>query len=166
MAVEDALFTIAEMAIGVAGFSAIVGAFTGSQALTVSDRRRFVWLFTNAFVAALLAFVPVLLADAFHSDSELWRYSSASMAGVWVFVAGAWIYGEARQQSPDGGQAKGFWQGPIAWVPSFLNFLLQVANALGWFWEPSAAPYIGGALVWLYAAALPFVSMVLERPEG
>ena len=71
MAVEDALFTIAEMAIGVAGFSAIVGAFTGSQALTVSDRRRFVWLFTNAFVAALLAFVPVLLADAFHSDSEL-----------------------------------------------------------------------------------------------
>jgi hypothetical protein len=53
---EDALFTIAEMAIGVAGFSAIVAAFTGQGPLTATDRRRFVWLY-----AAALPFVSIVL---------------------------------------------------------------------------------------------------------
>ena len=165
MTPEDALLTIAEMAIGVAGFSAIVGAFTGSKALTVTDRRRFVWLFTNAFVAALLAFVPVILREAFSSGPELWRYSSLSMAVVWVLAACGWVVGEVRQNRSDSSGEKGFWQGPAALVPSFLNFVLQLANAFGVFAEPSASFYIIGALVWLYSAALPFVSIVLERPS-
>jgi hypothetical protein len=166
MAAEDALFTIAEMAIGVAGFSAIVGAFTGSEDLTVTDRRRFVWLFTNAFMAALLAFVPVILHEAIPSGPELWRYSSLSMAVAWAVAAAAWIVDEVRQNRSDADKTKGFWQGPAALVPSFLNFVLQLANAFGLFSEPSAAVYIVGALVWLYSAALPFVSIVLERPAA
>jgi len=164
VSVENALLTIAEMAIGVAGFSAVVAAFTGPRSLTVTDRRRFVWLFTNAFVAAVLPFVPVLLQEAFPTETELWRYSSACMAVVWVVAAAAWVFGEVRQRPEDVPESKGFWQGPAALVPPFLNFLLQLANVSGFFWEPSAVPYIGGTLIWLYAAALPFMSIVLERP--
>ena len=54
MGAEDALFTIAEMAIGVAGFSAIVAAFTGHGPLTLTDRRRFVWLFTCSFAPSCI----------------------------------------------------------------------------------------------------------------
>ena len=86
------------------------------------------------------------------------------MVIVWAMAAGAWIVGEVRHNAAADPEAKGFWQGPAALVPSFLNFLLQLANALGLFWEPSATAYIGGVLVWLYSAALPFMSLVLERP--
>ena len=51
----DALPTIAEMAIGLAGFSAVVAAFTIRGELSQTDRSRFLLLFTTAFVAALLA---------------------------------------------------------------------------------------------------------------
>ena len=166
MGAEDALFTIAEMAVGVAGFSAIVAAFTGQGPLTVTDRRRVVWLFTCSFAAALLAFVPVLLREASLSGPDLWRYSSASMSLVWVVAAAAWVFGEVRQNRSGSAEATGFWQGPAALVPSFLNFLLQLSNTFGLFWEPSAAAYVGGTLVWLYAAVLPFMSIVLERPDA
>ncbi len=164
MGAEDALFTIAEMAIGVAGFSAIVAAFAGRGPLSLTDRRRFVWLFTCSFVAALLAYVPVLLREASLSGPDLWRYSSASMSLVWVVASVVWVFGEVRQRGAGASQARGVWQGPAHLVPSFLNFLLQLCNVFGLFWEPSAAAYIGGTLVWLYAAALVFVSIVLERP--
>jgi len=41
----------------------------------------------------------------------------------------------------------------------------QVLNVSGRWWEPSSAPYLVGSLVWLYAAGLVFVAIVLERPE-
>ena len=166
MNAEDALVTIAEMAIGVAGFSAIVGAFSSDRSLSISDRRRFVWLFTNAFAAAFLAFVPVLLSELFSSEFNLWRYSSAAMAIVWGFAAAAWIFDELRQDRATRSAPKGFWQGPAALVPSFLNAVLQLVNASGLFWEPAATAYTAGTLVWLYCAAITFASMVLERPTA
>ncbi len=165
MSFEGALFTIAEMAIRVTGFSAIVAAFTGQGPLTVTDRRRFVWLFTNAFVAALLAYVPVLLSEASLSEVDLWRASSAFMCGVWAVAATAWIVGEVRDGGKDRPRTRGVWQGPVALVPSFLNFLLQLSNVFGLFWEPSGAAYTAGTLVWLYVGAITFVSIVLERPS-
>jgi len=164
MSFEGALFTIAEMAIGVAGFSAIVAAFTGQGPLTPTDRRRFVWLFTNSFVAALLAYVPVLLSEASLSETDLWRASSAFMCLVWAVAAIVWIIDEVRNKEPDAPRARGVWQGPLALVPSFLNFLLQLSNVFGLIWEPSGAAYTAGTLVWLYVGAITFVSIVLERP--
>jgi len=152
------------MAIGVAGFSAIVAAFTGQGPLTPTDRRRFVWLFTNSFVAALLAYVPVLMSEAALSEAEVWRASSAFMCLVWAVAAAAWIVDEVRNKEPDDPRGHGVWQGPLALVPSFLNFLLQLSNVLGLFWEPSGAAYTAGTLVWLYVGAITFVSIVLERP--
>jgi hypothetical protein len=49
-------------------------------------------------------------------------------------------------------------------VPSLFNLVLQLLNVSGVAWEPSAAPYLIGNLVWLYAASLVFVAIVLERP--
>ena len=159
---DEALFTIAEMSIGVAGFSAIVAAFTGQGPLTTRDRRRFVWLFTSSFIAALLSFIPVLLQEAV-AAADLWRASSAVMCVIWAISSGAWTVAEVRHQSAEPEEEKGLWQRPYALVPSFLNFVVQLANASGFLWEPSAAVYVAGTLVWLYVAALTFISIVLER---
>ena len=166
MSAEDALLTVAEMAIAVAGFSAIVAAFSGSGRLVATDRRRFVWLFANAVVAGFLAFVPVLLQEATFSGVKLWQYSSAAMCLAWAIAAALWVSDEVRAKRPRPSEPAGFWQGPLALVPSFLNFVLQAVNALGLLWEPSSAAYLAGTLVWLYGAVLPFLSIVLERPAA
>ena len=88
----DALLTIAEMAIALAGFSAVVAAFARQGALSPEDRSRFVWLFSTAFVAALLAFVPVLLIEANFEPPELWRCASGVMLLAWFASIGLLLY--------------------------------------------------------------------------
>ncbi len=162
----DALLAIAEMAIGLAGFSAVVGAFTRHGELSRPDRYRFFWLFATAFVAALLAFVPVVIMEAGYSGPWVWRTASAIMVGIWLIQIGAWLVVLPRtRRDPEMGPP-GFSQGPLLVVPSVINLALQLANASGIAWEPSAAPYILGTLVWLYAAALVFMAIVLERLNG
>jgi hypothetical protein len=160
----DALLTIAEMAIGLAGFSAVVGAFMQHGALSRSDRYRFFWLFTTAFVAAVLSFVPVIIVEAGYSGMHVWRTASGIMIGIWFIQMGAWFVGLRRTRDDPEMGPPGFSQGSLMVVPSIFNLGLQAANASGFFWEPSAAAYIVGALIWLYAASLVFVAIVIERP--
>lgn len=51
-------------------------------------------------------------------------------------------------------------------VPALCNLAMQVANGWGSWWEPSGSAYLLGTLIWLYTAALMFMSIVLERPEA
>ena len=162
----DALLTIAEMAIGLAGFSAVVAAFTIRGELTQTDRSRFLLLFTTAFVAALLAFVPVVLKEAGLAGAALWRTSSGTMVVVWLGFTVPFIVGLLRDRRDPSHRPLVFSQKPHVLWPSFLNLMLQVMNLWGGIWEPSAAIYIVGTLMWLSAAALVFVSVVLERPAA
>lgn len=151
------------LAIGIAGFSAVVAAFTIRGELDPQDRARFVWLFSTAFAAALLCFVPVVLAEVGLAGASLWRASSGIMIAVWLLTMGIFASNRARERRDSPAAARYFGQGPFLLVPSILNLGLQIANVSGVVWEPSAAAYIIGALVWLYAAALVFISIVIER---
>ncbi len=166
MAGADALFTIAEMAIGLAGFSAVVAAFTTHGELTSTDRSRFVLLFTTAFVAALLAFVPTILNETGLADATLWRTSSGIMILVWLISTVPFAVGLLRDRRDPSFVPRVFSQRPHILVPSVLNLALQLMNLWGGAWEPSAAIYIVGNLAWLAAAAIVFVSIVLERPAA
>jgi len=161
----DALMTIAEMAVGLAGFSAVVGTFARQGKLSFGDRYSFTWLFVTAFVAAVLAFAPILIADTGREGPDLWRSASVTMIAVWILQIGRWVLGlrQLRQQAET--VSLGLAHGPLLTVPSAFNLVLQILNATGVAWEPTAAPYIIGTLIWLYAASLIFVGLVLERPE-
>ena len=163
MAGADALLTVAEMAIGLAGFSAVVAAFTTRGQLTPQDRSRFLWLFTTAFAAALLAFVPIVLSEASLEGAHLWRASSSIMVVIWVLTMGSWGVTELRERRDPSIALNSFAKGPLLVVPSIANVTLQAINVWGGAWEASAAIYILGTLCWLYAAALVFMSMVIER---
>jgi hypothetical protein len=162
----DALLTIAEMAIGLAGFSAVVAAFARSGELSPTDRTRFVWLFSTAFVAALLAFVPILLSEAALSGPTLWRWSSGVMIATWLVSIGLVAYSDFRDSHDPSVPPPDFSRGVFLFVPSVVNLVLQIMNFWGEAWEPSSAVYIFGTLVWLYAASLVFMAIVLERRAG
>jgi len=158
----DALLTIAQLAISLAGFSAVVSAFTVRGELTQADRSKFLWLIATALVAALLAFVPIILDEARMDGIQLWRVSSLIMVLAWFVSMGIWLVellrDRRRRSSPS------FADGPLLVVPSVGNLILQLFNVSGMAWQPSPAAYIVGTLVWLYAASLAFLSIVLERP--
>ncbi len=159
MTAADALLTIAEMAVGFAGFSAVVGVFTTRGELSRLDRSRFVYLFTSAFAAAVLAFVPILLSESGFEGPELWVASSGTMVVVWLLGAALGL----RNRDPS---VTSIVEGPLMFIPGVGNLLIQIGNVWGAFWHPSPAIYIAGNLIWLYATGLIFVSIVLERPAA
>jgi hypothetical protein len=83
MDLRDELLTVAELAVGIAGFSAIVAAFSRQGEYHEADVARFRLLFTAAAAAVGLAFVPGLLSDSDFSGQSLWRIASAIMIAVW-----------------------------------------------------------------------------------
>jgi hypothetical protein len=143
------------MSIGLAGFSAVVGAFTTRGELSPADRTRFLLLFATAFLVAVLAFVPILLNDAGWAGPMLWRASSAAMVTAIAAVAGFGLL--YKSHTVLGSTLSG---GVLMMIPVLANLSLQMIN----IWSASSTIYIVGTLFWLYSAGLLFVSIVLERP--
>ena len=168
MDARDELLTIAEIAVGLAGFSGVVAAFLQRGGLSLQDRLLFLTLFTTAFVALFLAFVPIAFAHAGLEGEPLWRTSSISMAMVWIvgmIPYPLFAMRDHRQEVPS--------LPPIPRIglllffgPAIATFLLQVANAGEWFWDANFLPYLFGMLQWLYHAAFTFVIIILFRPDS
>ena len=49
-------------------------------------------------------------------------------------------------------------------LPSLINLVIQVLNFTGWLWAPGFLAYLFGLFVYIYAAGLMFVFVVLYRP--
>jgi hypothetical protein len=76
---HDELLTIAEIAVGLAGFSGVIAVFIQRGGLPLADRVRFLALFVTAFTALILAFLPIALAYSGFKDQDIWRISSGTM---------------------------------------------------------------------------------------
>jgi hypothetical protein len=163
---RDELLTIAEIAVGLAGFSGVVAAFMQRGGLSLLDRTLFLVLFSTAFVALFLAFVPIALARAGLEGEPLWRASSIAMGLVWIVGMIPYPFGmrELRQKLPSMPPPPRI-RLVLYFGPAFATFLLQVGNAGEWFWDANFLPYLFGMLQWLYHAAFTFVIIILFRPE-
>jgi hypothetical protein len=164
---RDELLTVAELAIGIAGFSAVVAAFAHRGDLHERDIDRFRILVTSAGSAVILAFVPSLLSVLSLSTENLWRSASvlmiiAGIGGMTPFLLR--IRRERRQGTA--GPGSGFGVTLAIAIPSVANLLLQSANASGIFWSPNGALYLFGTLVWLWSAGVMFIDVVANRPGG
>lgn len=164
MEFREELLTIAEIAIGIAGFSGVIAAFLQRGGLHALDRVRFIGLFTIAFTRLILAFVPIVVLQLPVEANALWAWSSGVMAVVWFFSSAVWLRGipEFLQQPSTDVVV----QRMLLVVPSVLNLLTQVLNAGGWLWEPCFLAYLFGLFVYLYAAGLMFVIVILYRPNS
>ena len=151
------LLTIAELAIGLAGFSGVVVAFAHRNGLREDDRFYFVALLFSAFSAVLVAFVPMVFHHAGLAGPALWMASSTVALIVGVVLGASMLV-----------RARGIvWQ-PIGnsyavaqFVVVFALVLSQILNLIGWPMEPGPALYVVGLLLWLAAAGMVFALLVL-----
>jgi hypothetical protein len=164
MQVSDELLTIAELAIGLAGFSGVVVAFGYRGNLEEVDRYRFIALLAASFTTAILAFVPLLLNHAGIGDGPIWRTSSAIAIVAQALHARAIVPRMPRVARRSGAGAPGSILAVISALAGVL-LLLQAANALAWPFSPGPIPYLLGLIVWLLWSAILFGILVLFRPR-
>ena len=161
MEASDELLTIAELAIGLAGFSGVVVAFTYRGKLGPADRFRFLGLFSQALTIALLAFVPFGFHHAGQVGATMWRASSGIAVLFWVL--NAWLMAShlIPEFSPEEALPR-YAEGTV-WTLGAINLLLQLANLAGWPAAPGALFYLTGLVLWFAVAAFFFATLVLYR---
>jgi hypothetical protein len=161
---SDELLTIAELAIGLAGFSGVVVAFGYRGKLEEVDRYRFIALLGASFITAILAFVPLLLNHAGFGNGPMWRLSSAIAITAQALYTPAIVprLPRAARRSEAGAPASIL---AVTWALSGALLLLQAANALAWPFAPGPLPYLLGLLIWLLWSAILFGFLVLFRPR-
>ena len=158
---QDELLNIAEISIGIAGFSGVIAAFLQRGGLGRFDRVRFVNLFVTAFSLLILSYVPIVVAEL---STSVWFYSSLVMIGVGAshMIFGT-LYILPVLNEDTGGSV--MFPNTLIYVPSFAGGLVQFFNVMGWFWDSSFLAYLFGLFVYLYAACLFFLLLVLYRPK-
>lgn len=160
----DELLTIAEISVGIAGFSGVIAAFLQRDGLPPLDRVRFINLFSVVFTTLTLAFAPIALHHLGIQTDRLWMYSSSVMVFAWfinVVVGVRYVIPAIKEHLGAG------YGGPMnaITIPSALNLLVQLLNLSGWLWEPGFPAYLFGLFVYLYASGVMFVFVVLYRPN-
>jgi hypothetical protein len=160
---HDELLTIAEIAVGLAGFSGVVAGFLQRGGLSAADRLRFISLFITVFATLVLAFIPIALAYGDFQDESIWRLSSIVMmlAGIAGFVSIPFAMHRMRKEI-----APSLLAPILVLVPPLINFVVQLMNAGAWIWQPNFVPYLIGMLLCLFEAGLIFVFIVLFRPPA
>ncbi len=164
MVASDELLTIAELAIGLAGFSGVVIAFSYRGKLRPTDRYRFVGLFTQALTVAFLSFVPFGFYHAGQVGPAIWRASSGVAVLFWLF--NTWLIAARLRPDFSAEEALPKYAEGTLWAFGVLGLLLHLANLAGWPVAPGALFYLAGLVLQLAIAAFFFASLVLYRePE-
>ncbi len=162
----DALLTIAELALGLTGFTGVVAAFrTRSGPWLPADAFRVFSLLSVSLGVLFLALIPLSLAYFPLSDEVSWRISSGLMT---LFTVPGALVIISRIRRLDARSKQVLSRPTIAFIVfgSALNALAQLLNAAGVFPNTSFAIYFAG-LVWLlFYSGLQFARLLLVRPQG
>lgn len=155
---SDTLPTLAEIAVGLAGFSAIVVIFKRRDAGTwlVADADRFHGMIVHSMVAAALCFVPAAVAVFTDASRTIWALSSG-LLGVQVLAHTLLVLRLASTSSPNR-LAVALGGGAVV--------VLQGLNVLGLGFDREPGPYVLGVLWHLAHAGILFVMLVWVRSEA
>lgn len=166
MSPMEGLDTIAEVAIGLAGFSGIVVAFIHRKGvMTALDKLRLGVLLYAAFGAVLLALLPFGLGHVGLEGAHLWATASAVHAVVSALQIAGLIIVVRRYFAVYRPIFNLMILVPV--ISMYVaNTVLQVLNLSGALWAPMLGPYYLG-LIWLVVhAGLQFSRIIFVRTEG
>ena len=160
----NALTVLAEVFIGIAGFSGIVVALSGSSvASDPLDRFRVISLLVIALGGAIFAAVPLVLADAGVSPKLSWSVASGAFS-AYLALNAAWLV-RRRFTLP---QAALDSLHPLIWIivlgGSTISAVALLANAIGWPFGGSYSIYLYSLLYALVVSCIQFVRLLLVRP--
>jgi hypothetical protein len=161
----DALLSLAEFAVALAGFMGIVMVFRrGDAPLHPVDAHRIQVGLTATLAPAFLALLPAGLSLCGLSATILWRICSA--IGGLLVVLGLVFESRSRAQLP---RAAGALLSPAVVRTSQalggIAFAMQATNTVGLWLEPRAGLYFLSLALWLAFGALVFVRTVFIRPR-
>ena len=163
MEASEVLLTLAEIAIGLAGFSGVVAAFSRTRHFPHEDRVRFLMLIGGTFFVIVLAFVPFLVLYAGGDGPAIWRWSSAIYGAFWLSALP--LIRAGRKVIIEHGTPAPRWSLALIASVSLLGFLLQVGNVLAWPFGPGPFAYVVGLIAGLIGSGSIFVYLVLIRPD-
>ena len=155
MATGDFL-TIAELALVILGFAALVASVRGPD-----ESRDFAtrFILEIALTALALSLVPVLLSSFGISGALLWALCSAVGA---IVVPGHVLYSSGRIRRGRGIFTFLSRMGPAAAAIALGLGVLNLANASTLLWTPSPGPFVASVLHQLGSACLVFVAALRQ----
>lgn len=155
-----ALESVAQVATGIVGFSALVLAVS-MQGAPLDGRQRFqLKEVVRTGVAIIgLCFVPVTVSLFGVTGSALWRTSSALHVFLMV-LNGVLIAREQRGMAQE--DREGLFNSFIG-VLVLISMIIQVSNVIGYPLPPSAGPYFAAMLCGLALCAWNFTRLLLPR---
>ena len=148
--------TIAQLAIGIAGFTGIVLALgkRSQGELTVIERARLLDLLRITFGAGFLSFAPMLV-DSFTANAAVsWRVSHGAFAGWNVFCATTFIATIRPQELPMVNR--------VIAVPGAVVTVFAALVAFGLLQRFSYGIYLTGLLWLLFVSAIQFSGLLLD----
>jgi hypothetical protein len=157
----DALLSVAEISLALAGFGGIFLALTQdrSRPRGPADSYRLVLLLSTALAALALSLVPVLLLSLGASERWMWSLSSALSAAV---LLGAQVLAlRARRRHPEEirvGEVA--WAAALVQVVSTITVLAQLANAVGLFGERAFGVFFSGLVFLVVFGGYLFARML------
>ena len=156
----EVILTAAEIAIGLAGFSGIVAAFSRMRP---EDRVRFLMLVGGSFFVIVVAFVPFLLELGGLAEPSVWRGSS----GIWLlgFATALPMIRAGRKLIIAHGRPAPGWSIALLVLVMVTVALAQLGNTLAWPFQPGPVPFILALMMGLVASGAIFVYMVLIRRD-
>ena len=158
MSPEDVLQSIAEIAIGLAGFSGLVAAFAQRPGHTWKgeQKARIVILVILSFGMILASFLPFALSGISESRALIWGVPMVAFSALALTILGYWVLVARRRgyqlQFP-------FVSIPIIFVASLMQVLAGLSG-FGLVFPHSPTVFVFGLLSVLLFAANMFLAML------
>ena len=165
MDIAETLLTVAQVAMGLAGFSSILVALSGEPGRWSSvDAFRISGMLSASFAALFLALAPFLLRFLGVDTALVWRWSSGLVAGF-LFLRVAWTVRSYRSLA----RADQIVLGTVLIVAIqaalFLLALTEVGAAVGLVAPPEGV-YLVGVVSLLGLATFLVVRFLFARPAA
>jgi len=169
--IPESLLTIAELALGLAGFSGVILVFSGSpDAMHPMDRLRMRLLLAMSLGAMILGVLPSGIALLGAEGDTLWRICSGAMVVTLAPIAMVFFLdyrniGKAHPRELATGAMGGGAAAIVAAVGGAAMSLLALAHLLGVLPGHGRAIFFFFVLWLLAMAAFLFTSLIFVRPR-
>lgn len=161
---ESVLYTLAEVAVSLAGFSGLVIVFRlrGTEAWTPTELRIFWLLIGDSFLVVIFALLPIPLALANWSPEAIWGLCNAMLGSCFILVDLLVLQGE-RQDRAARQLVTVPVITPLLYVMSIVGFVMGLALWLS-VWDfivqRGQAVYVLGLILMIAFAAMEFLFFI------
>ncbi len=162
---SETLSTIAELALGLAGFTGVL-VVLGRQPgrFSPAEGFRLAVLLVASLSALFLSLVPLVLHDFGLAGAPLWRVSSGLMA-ISVLCSGALLARPLGRFRGSESEAYSAWVLVVLTSGAGVVVIVQLINSTGLLWPTGQGSYSLGLLFLLAGAVVQFVRILFVRTE-